>query len=163
MFDCGRRRTFSIGMETQKQILEALPYKKPFLFVDQLSGWSNQGISGEYTLQEHEYFYQGHFEGNPITPGVILIEIAAQIGLVCLAIYLLISENKQGDYLPTFSQANVNFILPVLPGERVTIVSEKVYFRFNKLKCRVKMYNESRKVVCEGYLSGFIVPNEQVV
>ena len=150
-------------MDIENKILEALPYKAPFLFVDHLSKVSEHGITGEYTLRQDEYFYQGHFEGNPITPGVILIEIAAQIGLVCFAVYLLISESKEGDYLPTFSQADINFILPVLPGEKVTVVSEKVYFRFSKLKCKIKMYNEEGKVVCEGYLSGFIIPNEQTI
>ena len=145
-------------MPLEKQIIEALPYKEPFLFVDSLSQVGEEGITGAYTLKENEYFYQGHFEGNPITPGVILIEIAAQIGLVCLAINQLITEDKRGAYLPTFSQAEVNFLSPVLPGEKVTVVSEKVYFRFRKLKCKFKMYNEEEQIVCEGYLSGFIVP-----
>ena len=150
-------------MSIEDQIIDALPYKEPFLFVDHLTNVSDQGITGDYTLRVDEYFYQGHFEGNPITPGVILIEIAAQIGLVCLAVRLLIAEDKGEDYLPTFSQADVNFILPVLPGEKVTVVSEKVYFRFNKLKCKVKMYNEGGKVVCEGYLSGFVVPKDKTI
>ena len=47
------------------------------------------GAEGFYTFKEDEYFYQGHFKDNPITPGVILTEVMAQIGVVCLGIYLL--------------------------------------------------------------------------
>ena len=74
--------------ESLKEIIEALPYRPPFLFVDALEEVTENGSKGYYQLKKDEYFYQGHFPDNPITPGVILIEIMAQIGLVCYGIYL---------------------------------------------------------------------------
>ena len=74
------------------QIIKNLPYKKPFLFVDELTDISENGIIGNYTFKESEFFYEGHFKDNPITPGVMLTETMAQIGVVCLGIYLLKGE-----------------------------------------------------------------------
>jgi len=139
------------------QIIKRLPYQHPFLFVDELTMISNEGISGHYTFKKDEYFYQGHFKNNPITPGVILTECMAQIGVVCLGIYMLkdeISEKQKPQIALTSSQ--VDFFLPVFPGEKVTVVSEKEVFRFNKLKCKVKLLNEKGALVCRGQISGMI-------
>lgn len=142
---------------TVKNIISLLPYKTPFLFVDGIISVSEDGISGYYTFKEDEYFYQGHFKNNPITPGVILIECMAQIGVVCLGIYLLkdeISDIFKPQIALTSSQ--VDFFLPVFPGEKVTVVSEKEVFRFGKLRCKVKMFNEKNELVCRGVISGMM-------
>ena len=142
---------------TTKEIIKLLPYEHPFLFVDGLSEISEEGATGHYTFKETEYFYKGHFKNNPITPGVILTECMAQIGVVCLGIYLLkdeISENFQPQIALTSSQ--VDFFLPVFPGEKVTVVSEREVFRFGKLKCKVKMFNEKNELICRGNISGMM-------
>jgi 3-hydroxyacyl-[acyl-carrier-protein] dehydratase len=72
-----------------EEIIRNLPYQKPFLFVDELLEVSENGVTGTYTFLEDAFFYEGHFKENPITPGVILTETMAQIGVVCLGIYLL--------------------------------------------------------------------------
>jgi 3-hydroxyacyl-[acyl-carrier-protein] dehydratase len=46
--------------------------------------------------------------------------------------------------------------LPVKPKERVEVVSEKIYFRFNKLKCNVQLFNEENELVCKGTISGML-------
>jgi 3-hydroxyacyl-[acyl-carrier-protein] dehydratase len=142
---------------TSNQIIKLLPYQQPFLFVDALTMISNEGITGHYTFKENEFFYDGHFKNNPITPGVILTETMAQIGVVCLGVYLMrdeVSENFQTQIALTSSQ--IDFFLPVFPNEKVTVVSEKEVFRFNKLKCKVKMLNEKNELVCRGQISGMI-------
>jgi 3-hydroxyacyl-[acyl-carrier-protein] dehydratase len=144
-------------METN-EIIQVLPYQKPFLFVDELTEISENGVSGNYTFKEKEFFYEGHFKENPITPGVILTETMAQIGLVCLGIYLLknkILSDKKLQIALTSNQ--IDFFLPVLPNEKVTVISEKEYFRFNKLKCKVKMMNSKNELVCRGTIAGMII------
>lgn len=117
---------------------------------------STEMVEGYYTFKKDEYFYQSHFKENPVTPGVILIECMAQIGLVCLGIYLLNSEESSVKTSVAFSSSQVDFLIPVFPGEKVNVVSEKVYFRFNKLKCKVKMFNEKGELVANGELSGMV-------
>ena len=138
-----------------QNILDALPYSNPFLFVDTLKSISESGVVGEYTFKTDEHFYQGHFKDNPITPGVILIECMAQIGLVCLGIYLF--PEKTSEMKIAFSSTEIDFLKPVYPGEKVQVVSEKEYFRFNKLKCKVLMKNEKNEIVCKGFISGVIL------
>jgi 3-hydroxyacyl-[acyl-carrier-protein] dehydratase len=139
------------------QIIALLPYQDPFLFVDDLTELSNEGATGHYTFKKEAYYYKGHFKNNPITPGVILIECMAQIGVVCLGIYLLkddlLLDNKPQIAL---TSSHVDFFLPVFPEEKITVASEKEVFRFNKLKCKVKMINEKGELVCRGTISGML-------
>ncbi|CAM3936851.1 3-hydroxyacyl-ACP dehydratase FabZ family protein [Flavobacterium cucumis] len=139
---------------TKEEIITKLPYAKPFLFVDDLIVINENGVEGTFTFDSNLDFYKGHFKNNPITPGVILTETMAQIGLVCLGIYL--NEGKEIQNIG-FTSSEVEFLKPVFPNEKVTVISEKVYFRFGKLKCNVKMLNEKREEVCSGTLAGMIV------
>ena len=139
------------------EIIALLPYLPPFLFVDELTEISENGAEGFYTFKEDEYFYQGHFKDNPVTPGVILTEVMAQIGVVCLGIYLLkdqISEAEKPKIALTSNE--VDFFLPVFPGEKVKVISEKSYFRFNKLKCKVQMFNAKNELVSRGTIAGML-------
>ena len=141
----------------KETILQLSPYQAPFLFVEELTYISENRSEGYYTFKNDEYFYQGHFKDKPITPGVILTEVMAQIGVVCLGIYLLkndFSEIKKPQIALTSNQ--VDFFLPVKPKERVKVVSEKIYFRFNKLKCKVQLFNSKNELVCKGMISGML-------
>lgn len=143
-------------------IIKKLPYTKPFLFVDELNSISENGVEGNYTFKEDEYFYQGHFKDNPVTPGVILTECMAQIGLVCLGIYLIedLDNTVSAETTIVFTESHVEFFLPVFPNSKVRVLSEKEYFRFGKLKCKVKMFTENKQLICKGTLSGMIIKND---
>ena len=139
------------------EIIALLPYEKPFLFVDGIDRISEDGISGHYTFKDDEFFYKGHFKNNPITPGVILTECMAQIGLVSLGIFLLKDELIKTQKPQIALTANqMDFYLPVFPGEKVNVESEKTVFRFNKLKCKVKMINKDGELVARGTISGML-------
>jgi 3-hydroxyacyl-[acyl-carrier-protein] dehydratase len=142
---------------TAKEIIEKLPYEKSFLFVDELINISENGITGTYTFDRNEFFYSGHFKDNPVTPGVILIEVMAQIGVVCLGIFLIKDDilEKENPQIALTSNS-IDFFLPVFPGEKVRVVSQKEFFRFHKLKCKVEMYNEANALICRGFISGMI-------
>lgn len=138
-----------------KDILSKLPYSKPFLFVDEIISVNENRVEGCFTFNENLDFYKGHFINNPVTPGVILIETMAQIGLVCLGIYLLKDEDKNINF--AFTSSEIEFLKPVFPNEKVIVISEKVYFRFGKLKCNIKMINTKNQEVCSGTISGMII------
>jgi 3-hydroxyacyl-[acyl-carrier-protein] dehydratase len=136
-------------------ILAKLPYSKPFLFVDELLHADENSISGTYTYSAELDFYKGHFKDNPVTPGVILTETMAQIGLVCLGICLL-GDTFTKDTVIAFTSADMQFLKPVYPNEKITVTSQKTFFRFGKLKCDVIMKNEAGQEVCKGILAGMM-------
>lgn len=140
---------------TLKNIIAQLPYSKPFLFVDELLHVDENSITGTYTFSEDLDFYKGHFKGNPVTPGVILTETMAQIGMVCLGIYLL-GDGFNKNTVIAFTSADMQFLKLVYPNEKVTVSSQKSFFRFGKLKCDVVMKNEAGQEVCKGILAGMI-------
>ncbi len=147
---------------TLNQITKYLPYKAPFLFVDELTHMDDHSAEGTFFFKETSDFYKGHFKDFPVTPGVILTECCAQIGLVCLGIYLLQGEieAKQDAKLKiAMSSSDMEFYLPIFPNEKVKVVSEKVYFRFGKLKCKVELFNADGALACKGTLAGMFKQN----
>lgn len=148
-------------MERYQWILDKLPYTKPFLFVDEICTIDERQVTGTYTFHSNADFYRGHFKDNPVTPGVILTECCAQIGLVCLGIYLM-GETVDADKLKIgMSSAQMEFLVPVLPGTKVKVEAQLDYFRFQKLKCNVKMYTTDRKLICKGTVAGMIANSNE--
>lgn len=142
---------------TSNQIISLLPYSKPFLFVDEILTVDEKSISGTYRFDENSDFYQGHFKDNPVTPGVILTETMAQIGLVSLGIYLAKTNGGKLDAVQiAMTSSEIDFYIPVLPNETVLVKSTQEYFRFNKLKCYVELFNEKEELVCRGKIAGMI-------
>jgi 3-hydroxyacyl-[acyl-carrier-protein] dehydratase len=137
-------------------IISKLPYSKPFLFVDEIIKIDEDGVEGVYTFDENLEFYKGHFKEKPVTPGVILTEVMAQIGVVCLGIFLL-NEKISSISLIGLTSTSIDFLKPVFPNEKVTVISQKIYFRFGKLKCKVSMQNNKGEIVCNGVIAGMIV------
>jgi 3-hydroxyacyl-[acyl-carrier-protein] dehydratase len=141
-------------------ILNYLPYKSSFRFVDHISFLSENEVVGDYTLRKDAFFYEDHFVGNPVTPGVIVTEIMAQIGLVVLGLFLMKSDDENsitaGNNFPLLTSTEVSFHKMVLPGEKVTVVSKKEYFRFGKLKCYVEMLDSAGELVAKGFFAGII-------
>ena len=141
---------------SNQEIILKLPYSKPFLFVDEIIAIDENGVEGNFTFNENLDFYKGHFKDNPVTPGVILTEVMAQIGLVCLGIFLL-NDKLNKETLIALTSIDIEFLKPVFPKEKVIVISKKVYFRFGKLKCKVIMKNEKGEEVCNGMISGMII------
>lgn len=141
-------------------ILDYLPYKSSFRFVDNISTLTENEVIGDYTLRKDAFFYEDHFVGNPVTPGVIVTEIMAQIGLVVLGLFLMKQEDEAsiapGSNFPLLTSTEVSFYKMVLPGEKVTVISKKQYFRFGKLKCYVEMLDSAGERIATGYFAGII-------
>ncbi|TXE20871.1 hydroxymyristoyl-ACP dehydratase [Psychroflexus gondwanensis] len=143
----------------KNKLISQLPYQHPFLFVDTIEDVSEDFIKGSYTFKASSWFYKGHFKDHPITPGVILTECAAQIGLASLGLFIL-SQDKNSDIGKirlAMTSTNIEFLKPVLPDEKVIIEAEKIYFRFNKLKSSVKMFNINGDLILRGDIAGVIL------
>lgn len=157
------RREYQV-VGSYEYILDVLPFSAPFLFVDSITSVDEDHIEGKFTFQSDMECYRGHFTDYAVTPGTLLTECCAQIGLVCFGIYLLreeIEDETQKKPMVALTSADMEFYHAVLPGETVRVRSEKVFFRFGKLKCLVRMYNTSGKLICKGTLAGMIKKEDE--
>ena len=139
---------------TTVEILEALPYTDPFRFVDGINKVDDKHIEGYHYFSETAWFYKGHFKNRPVTPGVILTECMAQIGLVCLGIFKINDKTKLQEIQIGLTHNDIEFLAPVFPNTKIFITSDLQYFRFNKLKCKVKAVLEDGTIVAQGQISG---------
>lgn len=143
------------------EVLARVPQQEPFRFIDEITELDDEHIVASYRFREDADFYRGHFPGNPITPGVILVETMAQAGVVALGLYLCALERSPEELeklITVFTDANVEFSGTVSPGERVTTVGRKTFFRRLKLRSEVEMKLDDGTVVCSGVLSGIGIP-----
>jgi len=110
-----------------RQILELLPHRYPFLLVDRvLEVQGTQRIVGLKNVSINEPFFQGHFPGHPIMPGVLIVEAMAQTGGLLLMEQVPDREKKVVYFM---SLDNVKFRKPVLPGDQLRMEVEMLQFR----------------------------------
>jgi len=131
-----------------------MPQKDPFRFVDEIVELSADYIVGTYTVTGKEFFFPGHFPGNPTMPGVILIEAMAQVSVVALGIYELMITGGDLEKVTLFTECDVEFFSVVPPGTRIMIHGKKIYFRRGKIKCRAWITMNNGTLVASGHLAG---------
>jgi 3-hydroxyacyl-[acyl-carrier-protein] dehydratase len=148
---------------TPAEVLELLPQKDPVLFVDEILEVDDEHIVARYRFRPDADFYRGHFPDRPVTPGVILLESLAQVGVVALGVYHIAREQGReavSSSLALFTDANVEFSGLVSPGDRVTITAKKVFFRRGKIRSEAEMTLDDGTVVISGTISGMGVPKK---
>ena len=146
---------------TKQQVLAAVPQQAPFRFIDEIVELDAEHVVARYTFPPESDFYRGHFPGNPITPGVILVETAAQAAVVAFGIYLYALETSREELekiLTIFTDCAVDFSGTVKPGDRVTTTGRIKFFRRKKLRASFEMKLDDGTLVCSGELSGMGVP-----
>jgi 3-hydroxyacyl-[acyl-carrier-protein] dehydratase len=142
---------------TPAEVLPRIPQQEPFRFVDEILEVDEEHVTATYRWREDADFYRGHFPGDPVTPGVLLVEALAQSSVVALGAYLLAKELPEAEaakIVPFFTDANVEFTGIVRPGARVHMASRRVYWRMRKLRIEGQMTLDDGTVVCAGTLSG---------
>lgn len=113
-------------MEVEK-ILELLPHRYPFLLVDRvLEVQGTQKIVGLKNVTFNEPFFQGHFPGHPVMPGVLIIEAMAQTGGLLLMEQI---PDRASKVVYFMALDNVKFRKPVVPGDQLRMEVEMLQFR----------------------------------
>ena len=103
---------------SREEIEAAIPHRKPMLLLDEIVERAPEHIVCRKTFREDEFFFQGHYPGMPLVPGVILCEAAMQTGAVLLAAQL--AEGGEGAPVAT-RMNNVKFRQMVRPGDTIEI------------------------------------------
>ena len=116
-------------MLTINEVMDFLPHRYPFLMIDRILEFeADKRIVGLKNVTINEPFFQGHFPGHPIMPGVLLLEAMAQTGGV-MALMSLPAEEVKKKVLYFMSLDKAKFRKPVTPGDQVR-------FELNLLKKR---------------------------
>ena len=112
-----------------EDIIRILPHRYPFLFVDKIIEMEiGKRVVGIKNVTANEPFFQGHFPGNPIMPGVLIIEAMAQVGgvLARLSIPNVMERGEMGEMgeILFVSMDKVKFRKPVVPGDQLRFEAE---------------------------------------
>jgi 3-hydroxyacyl-[acyl-carrier-protein] dehydratase len=123
------------------EIEAAIPHRSPMLLVDEIVARTDNAIVCRKTFRAEEFFFQGHYPGHPLVPGVILCEAAMQAGAILLSAFL---QDQAG--VPVATRLNdVKFKQMVRPGDTVELavtLNERVseaFFLTAKVTCAGKL------------------------
>lgn len=143
-------------MLTNIDIQKILPHRYPFLLIDKITEMEEgKSITGIKNVTINEPFFQGHFPGNPIMPGVLITEALAQAGAVLL---LSMPENK--GKLGVFTGINsFKFRRQVVPGDTLTLHAELLMYRHGMGKASVKATVDG-DIAAAGEISFAVIDNK---
>jgi UDP-3-O-[3-hydroxymyristoyl] N-acetylglucosamine deacetylase/3-hydroxyacyl-[acyl-carrier-protein] dehydratase len=128
------------------RIMDTLPHRYPFLLVDRIiEVEGQQRIVGIKNVTINEPFFQGHFPGHPVMPGVLIIEAMAQVGGMLLMSYFE-GQNVEDKVVYFMSLDNVKFRRPVVPGDQIRFELEMVQFRGKTCKMKGVGYVDGQMV-----------------
>jgi 3-hydroxyacyl-[acyl-carrier-protein] dehydratase len=140
------------------QVMEFLPHRYPFLLIDRVLGFERgQRITALKNVTINEEFFNGHFPGHPIMPGVLVVEAMAQAGCILLLQEIADRDNK----LVVFTGIeDAKFRRPVTPGDQLRIEVEVLSFRPRLGRMAGKAFIGD-KLACEATLTCAVVPRRQ--
>ncbi len=135
-----------------------LPHRYPFLLVDRIEALEvGKRVVGVKNVTINEPFFQGHFPGRPIMPGVLIIEAMAQVG----GVLAFKSANQSGAKLVYFMGIEkAKFRKPVVPGDRLRLVMEVLRARPPYWKMKGEAFVDEA-LVCEAELMAMITDGNE--
>ena len=143
----------------QAEIQSLLPHRFPFLLVDRVQELDpDRRIVGIKNVTINEPFFQGHFPGRPVMPGVLILEAMAQVGAI-LAFKSMGHATRPMVYLTGIDGAK--FRKPVVPGDRLRFEIDVVKKRAPFWKMQGKAFVED-ELVCEAEVTAMVTEEKEV-
>lgn len=129
------------------EIMERIPHRYPFLLVDRIIDMNKeeQSIKGKKNVTINEEFFNGHFPGHPIMPGVLVVEGMAQ----CLGVFVLEGIEGKVPYFVGIDEAK--FKQPVKPGDTIIYDVKVDKIKRNFVKASGKAYVDDKVVAEAGF------------
>ncbi|GFZ88126.1 3-hydroxyacyl-[acyl-carrier-protein] dehydratase FabZ [Rickettsiales bacterium] len=115
-----------------QDVLEILPHRYPFLMIDRVF-FEDEKMVAVKNISCNEPFFVGHFPGEPIMPGVLIIEAMAQAAAIFAYKFLDVDSSRKLVVLSKVESAK--FIKSVVPGDQLYLYTEKLGAKLNFLKC----------------------------
>ena len=135
------------------EIMKVLPHRYPFLMVDRIVEYSKEHVVGYKNVTINEPFFQGHFPGDPVMPGVLTLEAMGQVASILAMANL--GDKLEGQIVFLTGVEKARFRKPIRPGDRLVTKAELVKVRGPAGKAKVTGYVDD-VVVSEGLFS-FVV------
>lgn len=124
------------------EILDVLPHRFPMLMVDRILSLEGTAMTAIKNVSVNEWFFQGHYPGKPIMPGVLIVEAMAQAG----AVLILLQPEHKGKIPLIGSIENARFKQPVVPGDQIVMELELVNMKGSIGKMRSSAKVDGRLV-----------------
>ncbi len=141
------------------EIRKLIPHREPFLFLDELVKIERlKNATGIKTFTTEEHFFKGHFPGQPVVPGVILIEMMAQTAAALIA--YSIREETFNKIVYLMNIESTKFRKPVFPGTKIFSDVNALRSKGRVWRFEGNSYDTSRNAICEAKWSAMIMDRE---
>ena len=142
------------------EIKELIPHREPFLFLDQLIKIEKlKKATGIKTFEINEEFFKGHFPGQPVVPGVILIEMMAQTAAALIA--FSIREQTFDKIVYLMNIENTKFRKPVFPNTKIYTDVNALRSKGRVWKFEGNSYDINNNSICEAKWSAMIIDRDK--
>jgi 3-hydroxyacyl-[acyl-carrier-protein] dehydratase len=144
------------------EIMKMLRHRYPFLMVDRILEYSENHVVGYKNVTINEPFFQGHFPGEPVMPGVLILESMGQVASILVAVRMgsqkKQEKNEEGGMIAFLTGVDrARFRKPVRPGDRLVTKAELTKVRGFAGKAKVTGYVDD-VVVAEGEFTFMVAP-----